>query len=120
MKRARLILVLTALVLTSLMVISEISFAKTSFRTSCIWSPKHPEVCAARNDCKIGPRHANCSLYCHVNPRDVVCGDVYQPTLPPTQPGIETPYPWGRSGSFCQQNPGHIGCQTWPNYWPNY
>ncbi|RZA09062.1 MAG: hypothetical protein EOP11_02885 [Proteobacteria bacterium] len=83
----------------------------------CAWAPNNPSVCAARQDCRVHPLHGRCAKYCNVNPRDVVCGEYYQPSLPRV-------YPWegsqgGYQGGFCQQNPHNIACQhNWP--WGGY
>ena len=88
----------------------------------CAWSPHHPEVCAARASCAGNPATPQCAVYCEVNPRDVICGEVYQKPLRPTAPYYnDSPYPWARSGGgFCNINPGNIACQNDTFGWPNY
>lgn len=82
----------------------------------CAWSPKNRAVCTARRDCLVHPLHGQCATYCKVNPRDVACGEYYQPTLPRVYPNGQTPYWWGQQrGGFCQDQPYNIACQhNWP------
>lgn len=87
----------------------------------CAWSPKNQAVCQARRDCLVHPLHGQCATYCHVNPRDVACGEYYQPSLPRNYPNGRSPYPWAQpgTGGFCQENPHNIACQhNWP--WGGY
>lgn len=91
------------------------SFAGVHFpRGYCAWSPRHPEICAARAACHPNPRNRVCARYCVVNPYDVICGEVYHQPYQASPPSYgDSPYPWARSGGgFCAQNPGHIACQN--------